>query len=93
VVVEALSCGTPCAAFDIGGMPDMIDHQSNGYLAKAFEVDDLTRGIEWILEQPEPKARLRENARIKAAHHFALETIAIRHAELYRDLVPAPETP
>ena len=26
-VMEALSCGTPCVAFKIGGVPDMIDHK------------------------------------------------------------------
>src|SRR5690606_32116939 len=31
-VMEALCCGVPCVAFSIGGMPDMISHQQNGYL-------------------------------------------------------------
>jgi glycosyltransferase involved in cell wall biosynthesis len=31
VVMEALACGTPTVAFDLGGMPDLIDHRQNGY--------------------------------------------------------------
>ena len=35
-VIEAIACGTPCAAFNIGGMPEIIEHCSNGYLARPF---------------------------------------------------------
>ncbi|MGF1603311.1 MAG: glycosyltransferase family 4 protein [Thermosynechococcaceae cyanobacterium] len=49
-IMEALACGTPCVAFNIGGMPDMIEHQKNGYLAKPFDVHDLAKGIAYVLE-------------------------------------------
>ncbi len=42
--VEALSCGVPCVAFAIGGMPDMIEHKRNGYLAKrSFDAKTISR--------------------------------------------------
>lgn len=37
IVIESMTCGTPVAAFDVGGMRDMIDHRHNGYLAKPFD--------------------------------------------------------
>jgi glycosyltransferase involved in cell wall biosynthesis len=83
VVVEALSCGTPCAAFDIGGMPDMIDHQVNGYIAKAFDIEDLSSGIKWLLENSGSESPLRANARTQAVKKFTLETVARQHEELY----------
>ena len=43
-LIKAIACRTPCVAFNIGGMPDMIEHQKNGYLARPFEVEDLSRG-------------------------------------------------
>lgn len=48
-VLESLHCGTPVAAFDIGGMPDMIDHKENGYLAEFKSSDSLAKGIVWSL--------------------------------------------
>ncbi|MDH3217120.1 MAG: glycosyltransferase, partial [Candidatus Krumholzibacteria bacterium] len=48
-VLEAIACGTPTVAFTIGGMPDILDHQGNGYLARDFDIDDLARGIDWVL--------------------------------------------
>ena len=48
-IMESMSCATPVVAFDIGGNGDMIDHLKNGYLAKAFDINDLKDGIEWVL--------------------------------------------
>lgn len=85
-VLEALASGTPCAAFDIGGMPDMIEHQRNGYLARPFETDDLAHGIRWLLEHSE-YAALADRARQKIVEGFALEQIARRYLTLYEEVL------
>ncbi len=48
-VLESICCGTPVVGFNIGGLPDMIVHKHNGYLAKPFDTTDLISGIEFIL--------------------------------------------
>lgn len=45
VVLESLASGTPVVAFDIGGMPDMIQDGINGRLVKPFCTDALLSGI------------------------------------------------
>lgn len=47
--MESLACGTPCVAFNVGGTPDMIEHERTGYLARPYEIKDLGRGIAWVL--------------------------------------------
>ena len=49
-VVESLCCGTPVVGFEVGGIPDMIEHKKNGYLAKYKDADDLARGIAFCLD-------------------------------------------
>ena len=49
-VMESLSCGTPVVGFRAGGIPEMIDHKVNGYLAKSRSEQDLAKGMRWILE-------------------------------------------
>lgn len=55
IAVEAHSCGTPVVAFNIGGLPDIVEHKSTGYLAKAFETEDLAAGIRWVLGDQSPR--------------------------------------
>ena len=83
-VLEAISCGTPCVAFNIGGMPDMIEHEQNGYLAEPYQIDDLVRGIIWTLENEERYQKLSHRAREKAEQEFALEIQARRYLSLFR---------
>lgn len=86
-VLEALSCGTPCVAFDIGGMPDMLEHQQNGYIAKPYEIDDLVEGIMWILKNQERYQKLAYRAREKAEQEFALEIQADRYKSLFAEIL------
>lgn len=85
-VLESLACGTPCLAFDVGGMPDMITHQENGYLAKPFSSKDLAKGIEWLLEDSEKHMNLSEAARKKVLDYFSIENQVGRVTSLYKTL-------
>lgn len=48
-IMESMSCGTPVVGFDVGGIPDMISHKENGYLAKYKDSEDLAEGIKFCL--------------------------------------------
>jgi glycosyltransferase involved in cell wall biosynthesis len=86
-VMEALACGTPCVAFDIGGMPDMVEHRRNGYLARAFEAADLAAGIRWVIEDEARWRELSARARAKVMEEFELVRIAQRHLDLYGEVL------
>ncbi|KAF3888365.1 MULTISPECIES: glycosyltransferase family 4 protein [Nostocales] len=86
-VMEALACGTPCVTFNIGGMPDMIEHQKNGYLAQPDNTEDLAQGVAWILENKERHEKLCYFARFKVEQEFTVEKQAYRYLALYDELV------
>ncbi|WP_145574019.1 glycosyltransferase [Yersinia alsatica] len=45
-IVESLACGTPCIAFDLGGMPDLISTSEYGHLVNPIDVDSLYNAIQ-----------------------------------------------
>lgn len=85
-VMESLACGIPCVAFDVGGIPDMIEHKKNGYLAKARDVHDLARGILWVLEDKSRWLALAHEARQKAVREFDSSIIAKKYSDLYHKI-------
>jgi glycosyltransferase involved in cell wall biosynthesis len=85
--MEAMACGTPCVAFDQGGVPDLIDHERNGYLAQPFEPADLARGISRILDDEKLAREISYNARRTIEESFAIESVAARHINLYKEIL------
>ncbi|HBQ99724.1 MAG: glycosyltransferase family 4 protein [Roseofilum sp. Belize BBD 4] len=86
-VIEALACGTPVVAFNIGGMPDLIRSEYNGYLAKAYESQDFARGITWLLENQERYQKIRNNARLQATTEWNVTLQANRYKDLFQDIL------
>ena len=85
-VMESLACATPVVAFKTGGIPDMVKHLQNGYLAKYEDATDLADGIEWLFLH-EDKEAIQKEARKTILDHFAPGVIATKHEELYLDLL------
>ena len=78
-VTEAMSCGIPAVAFDIGGMSDMIEHKKDGYLAKPFDTEDLAAGIEYCVSH---KDELGQAARLKIEKEFSMKLIGEEYVTL-----------
>lgn len=86
-IMEALSCGVPSVAFEVGGIPDLIQHMHNGYLADYESVDDLAEGINYILKETQAGQRLQENARNKAVENYSYPVVAQKVTQLYQSLL------
>lgn len=81
-VMESMSCGTPVVAFRTGGVPEMIDHLENGYLAHYKSPESLAEGIEYCLSKS-----LWIAARNKILGQFTENMVAEKYKELYHDLL------
>ncbi|MHA7872125.1 MAG: glycosyltransferase, partial [Hyphococcus sp.] len=75
-VQEALAQGVPSIVFDVGGMPDLVLHKRNGYLAKPYDAKDFAEGLRWWLDC-ENKNEVRAFASQRARHmHAPSKTVA-----------------
>ena len=70
-IAEAMSCGTPCCAFGVGGIPEMIDHGVDGYVARLGDADDLAAGIGFCLS-----GDLRQRAAERARATYGESSVA-----------------
>jgi len=81
-IMEAMSCGTPCVGFHIGGIPEMIDHLQNGYVADYCNAQDFADGILWALH-PDRYDTLSQAARQKVLNCYSEQQVVNRFLELY----------
>lgn len=78
-IAEAMSCGTPCVGFNTGGIPEMISHMQNGYVAQYRNSQDLAHGIECTLAHTE----WREAAHDSAKENYGEERVAQEYMKAY----------
>lgn len=81
-VIESLSCGTPVVAFNIGGMPDMIEHKENGYLASFKNSKSLSEGILHCLSND-----MKDNCRNKVLNSYSSIIISKKYIDLYKSCI------
>lgn len=81
-IMEAMACGIPCVGFNVGGIPEMIDHLHNGYVARYKSSEDFANGIYWTLTEPDYPG-LSEQACRKATAHYSENTVAKKYIDLY----------
>jgi len=79
VILESLRCGTPVVAFETGGIPELIAHKTNGYLAKYKDSSDLAEGILFCLAQLH---------NVEALAEFDSEVIIKQHLALFKQIAP-----
>lgn len=89
---EALACGTPVAAFDTGGLPDIVTHRETGWLAKPFKSEDLAVGIAWMLADKRRLLAMQHKAREMAEKRFAEAVVAAKYIALYESILGGHET-
>jgi glycosyltransferase involved in cell wall biosynthesis len=81
--MEAMACGVPCVGFKVGGIPEEIDHQRNGYVATYRDAEDLARGIRWILTEADAEALSRQAVE-KVVRNYSQQSVAMKYLEVYQ---------
>ncbi|MBQ6653406.1 MAG: glycosyltransferase family 4 protein [Prevotella sp.] len=83
-IMEAMACGVPCVGFNVGGIPEEIDHLKNGYVARYRDADDLAEGICHVLFNAGYDELSRQAvAKVHAA--YSQQSVALRYTDIYTE--------
>jgi D-inositol-3-phosphate glycosyltransferase len=84
VALEAMACGTPVIASDVGGLSLNIADGYNGYLVPQGDVEELAYKIGLLLDQDELRRQLGRQA-VQWAQRFSWQTITDETLAIYAD--------
>lgn len=85
--LEAMSCKTPVIGSNIGGLPEVVDNNINGFLHPLGDVEGMANSALELLTNDGLMQSFREEARKKAIQAFAAEKIIPRYEEFYREIL------
>ncbi|MGG6297389.1 glycosyltransferase [Leptolyngbya sp. AN02str] len=87
VALEAMSCGTPVVASDVGGLKFTIVPEETGLLVPPDDVDALANAIERVLTDQVWAQKLKRQASARVQQNFSWTGVAARLSDLYRRLL------
>ena len=86
-IVESLLCSTPVVSFSIGVAPEVVQHQSTGYIVKPFDLDGVIKGIDWSFKALKDDPGIGQRCRSSAVNYADPKKSAEKHKELYEKLL------
>jgi glycosyltransferase involved in cell wall biosynthesis len=88
-LLEALAAGRAVLATRVGGVPDVVQHESNGLLVESGDVEAMRAGLLRLKADPILRARLGSAGRQLIQNEFSEGVVIRRLQSLYRELANA----
>jgi N-acetyl-alpha-D-glucosaminyl L-malate synthase BshA len=85
--LEAMACGVPVVASNVGGLPEVVWDGESGFLAPVGNVEEMAKHVRCLLTDVDLHARMSRAARSRAEAHFQLEPAVDRYQAAYRRIV------
>lgn len=83
VILEAMACGLPVIASRVGGIPDIITNDTNGYLVDAKDTDDMANKILLLLSDDNLRKKFSDNNR-DLVKKYDWENLTIELEKIYK---------
>lgn len=87
MLLESMACGTPAVAFATGGIPEIVTHGQDGWIASHGDVAGLVAGLRTLLGNSELRQSWGQRARARALRDFNEQKFFSAHAELYQKVL------
>lgn len=83
VFAEALASGLPIVGSSIGGIPDLVEHGTNGLLVQAGNIEALAGAIRYLADDPELRQEMAQRNRAKAEATLEWSQVTRRYLATY----------
>ena len=83
-ILEAMTFGCPSVAFQVGGIPEVVESGKQGDLVPFGDTAAMARAVESLIANPARRAALGTAARERAAALFSADRIVACYEEYYR---------
>jgi glycosyltransferase involved in cell wall biosynthesis len=87
VIVEAKREGVPSVAFSVGGVPELIQHQVDGFLCRAMDGQGLIEGLRYFMEDPKRREVAGQAAHESYERDFGFERFQRQWARVFRETI------
>jgi len=84
VLMEAMAAGVPVVATQIAGVSELVEHEVNGYLVPAGDVETLADRVGQLVQSAEMRSRFGTAGRAKVTAEFNIKTEVARLHQLLR---------
>lgn len=92
-IAETMATGTPALAFRVGGVTEMIEHGTTGWLAEARDAAALARGLELVHDDRELLRRWAVAGREAAVARYHPALFLRMHLDLYEAVITGDRKP
>jgi L-malate glycosyltransferase len=90
VALEGMTAGVPVLATAVGGLPELITHEKNGWLVPLGDEKKLVEGIASLLERRELSSDIATNARQHVSRNFPVHKFMSRIEAIYTESAAKP---
>jgi len=90
VFAEAMSCGLPIAASDVGGIPETVRHGIDGLLCPPGDPALLRANIRRLMSNADARLKMSDSQRQRILTNYPWEHIAARYLEVYQSVLNPP---
>ena len=87
VVLEAMAGQLPVAAANVGGIPDLVEHEKTGVLFDPTSASNMEDSVRRLSDDVDLAKQMAEAARDQALQKFQPSTVAQRHLEVYNEVL------